>query len=132
MPEIPEITSTDVLNASQFLTTYLGEHLDDPRHSGLIWSITVLKVAAVNWLTLVNQVEAMIAAGQLTCNPAPVIQPTDQIRNVLNALLTLVDGPPHKHRWSAIRSTVHQLGDMLAAHFRGELAPLPVDPDVPF
>src|SRR5574343_406161 len=85
MPEIPEITSTDVLTA-----------------------------------------------GQLTCNPAPVIQPTDQIRNVLNALLTLVDGPPHKHRWSAIRSTVHQLGDMLAAHFRGELAPLPVDPNVPF
>ena len=67
MPEMPEITDSDIMKAAQFLTGYLAAHTDDPQHSGLLWSITVLKIAAAHWLILSDQVGEMIAAGQPTC-----------------------------------------------------------------
>ena len=53
------------------------------------------------------------------------------VRNVLNSLLWLVDSHPHEGRAGAIRDTAHQLGETLAAYFRGELAD-PPDDDSPF
>lgn len=49
------------------------------------------------------------------------------VRNVLNSLLWLVDSPPHHGRGSAIRVTAYQLGETLAAYFRGELEDPPAD-----